>query len=165
VNQAKFGRLLAFLVTGWLVLALDQLAKNLVIANLKPGQSVPLVGDLIKLVLVYNDSAAFSIGFGVTWIFTIVSTLALMTVLWFGSKFETLGWSITGGLALGGIAGNLIDRLTRAPGFMVGNVVDFISIPFNFPIFNIADIAIVAVAIITVLRIMAGTPIGKAAVK
>jgi signal peptidase II len=165
VNNAKRGRLLGFLLTAWLVIALDQLAKTLVIANLKPGQPMPLFGNLVRLILVYNDSAAFSIGFGVTWIFTIVSTIALLVILWFGPKLETFGWAVTGGLALGGVAGNLIDRLTRAPGFAVGNVVDFISIPFNFPIFNMADMAIVAVAVITVLRIMAGTPVGKAPVK
>jgi signal peptidase II len=100
-----------------------------------------------------------------TWIFAIVSTLATLAILWVAPKLETLGWSITGGLALGGVVGNLIDRLTRAPGFGRGQVVDFISIPFNFPIFNIADIAIVAVAVIVVVRIMLGTPVGKAPVK
>lgn len=154
--------MLTFLATGWIVVTLDQLSKYLVIENLKPGQRIPVLGDLVKFVLVYNDSAAFSIGFGITWIFTILSTVAALAILWFAGKLETIGWSVAGGLALGGVVGNLIDRLIREPGFGQGHVVDFISIPFNFPIFNVADMAIVAVAIIVVLRIMAGTPIGKA---
>ncbi|MFM6939507.1 MAG: signal peptidase II [Rhodoluna sp.] len=155
------GLLLTFLATGWIVVTLDQLAKYLVIENLAPGVRVPVLGELVKFVLVYNDSAAFSIGFGVTWIFTILSTLAALAILWFASKLETVGWAFAGGLALGGVVGNLIDRLIRSPGFGQGQVVDFISIPFNFPIFNIADMAIVAVAVIVVVRIMRGTPIGK----
>jgi len=65
------------------------------------------------------------------------------------------------GALLGGILGNLIDRITREPGFPNGHVVDFISIPFNFPIFNLADSAIVVVAVITVIRVMRGERIGK----
>ena len=161
-NTSKRGLLLTFLATGWIVVTLDQLSKYLVIENLKPGQRIPVLGDLVKFVLVYNDSAAFSIGFGITWIFTILSSIAALAIMWFAGKLETIGWSVAGGLALGGVVGNLIDRIIREPGFGQGHVVDFISIPFNFPIFNVADMAIVAVAIIVVLRIMAGTPIGKA---
>lgn len=162
--SSKRGRLLGFLITAWLVISIDQLTKFLAIANLNPGVSKPFIGDIVKLVLVYNDSAAFSIGFGMTWIFAIVSTLAAFAILWMAPKLETIGWSIAGGLALGGVVGNLIDRLTRAPGFGQGQVVDFISIPFNFPIFNVADMAIVAVAVIVVVRIMRGTQVGKAPV-
>jgi signal peptidase II len=164
-NDSKRVRLLGFLTTAWLVVALDQLTKYLAIANLRPGLVKPLVGDLLRLVLVYNDSAAFSIGFGVTWIFTIVSILATLAIIWFAPKLETVGWAVAGGLALGGVVGNLIDRLTRAPGFGQGQVVDFISIPFNFPIFNLADVAIVSVAVIVVIRIMRGTALGKAPAK
>lgn len=164
-NNSKQGRLLGFLVTAWLLIAIDQLAKFLVIENLKPGVPVSVLGDLLKLVLVYNDSAAFSIGFGATWIFTITSSLATLLLLWFAPKLETMSWSITGGLALGGVVGNLIDRIFREPGFGQGHVVDFLSIPFNFPIFNIADMAIVAVAVIVVVRIMQGAPLGKASPK
>jgi signal peptidase II len=164
-NDSKRVRLLGFLTTAWLVVALDQLTKYLAIANLRPGLVKPLIGDLLRLVLVYNDSAAFSIGFGVTWIFTIVSILATLAIIWFAPKLETVGWAVAGGLALGGVVGNLIDRLTRAPGFGQGQVVDFISIPFNFPIFNLADVAIVSVAVIVVIRIMRGTALGKAPAK
>lgn len=163
-KTSKRGRLLGFLVTAWLVIAIDQLTKFIAIENLEPSVVKPVLGDLLKLVLVYNDSAAFSIGFGFTWIFAIISTIAMLAILWFAPRLETLGWSVVGGLALGGVVGNLIDRLTRSPGFGRGQVVDFISIPFNFPIFNVADMAIVAVAVIVVIRIMRGTPVGKAPV-
>jgi signal peptidase II len=161
-KPTKRALLLAFVTTGWVLVTLDQLAKFFVIETLTPGMPVKVLGDLLKFVLVYNDSAAFSIGFGVTWVFTILSTFAALAIIWFAPKLETIGWSVTGGLALGGVVGNLIDRLIRKPGFGQGHVVDYISIPLNFPIFNIADMAIVAVAIIVVIRIMRGNAIGKA---
>ncbi len=160
-KNSKRARLFGFLLTAWFVIAIDQFTKFWAIESLHPGVAKPLVGDLVRLVLVYNDSAAFSIGYGVTWIFAIVSTLATLAILWFAPKLETVGWSVAGGLALGGVVGNLIDRLTRPPGFGQGQVVDFISIPLNFPIFNVADMAIVSVAVIVVLRIMSGTALGK----
>jgi signal peptidase II len=165
VANSKGGRLLGFLITAWFVIVADQLTKFVAIQNLNPGVAKPFIGDVVKLVLVYNDSAAFSLGFGMTWIFAIVSSVATLVLLWFAPKLETLGWAIVGGLALGGVVGNLIDRLTRQPGFGQGHVVDFISIPFNFPIFNVADMAIVAVAVIVVIRIMRGTSVGKAPAK
>ena len=161
-KNPKQVRLFGFLVTAWLVIAIDQLAKFLAIEYLKPGQVVPVLGDLLKLVLVYNDSAAFSLGFGATWIFAITSSIATLVIIWLAPRLETLVWAITGGVALGGVVGNLVDRLFREPGFGVGHVVDFISIPFNFPIFNIADMAIVVVAVIVVTRVMQGAPLGRA---
>jgi signal peptidase II len=161
-KNPKQVRLLGFLVTAWFVIAIDQLAKFLAIEFLKPGQVVPVLGDLLKLVLVYNDSAAFSLGFGATWIFAITSSIATLVIIWLSPRLETMAWSITGGIALGGVVGNLVDRLFREPGFGVGHVVDFISIPFDFPIFNIADTAIVGVAVIVVIRVMQGAPIGRA---
>jgi signal peptidase II len=161
-KNPKQVRLFGFLVTAWLVIAVDQLAKFLAIELLKPGQVVPVLGDLLKLVLVYNDSAAFSLGFGATWIFAITSSIATLVILWLAPRLETMAWAITGGVALGGVVGNLVDRLFREPGFGVGHVVDFISIPFNFPIFNIADMAIVVVAVIVVIRVMQGAPLGRA---
>jgi signal peptidase II len=80
--------------------------------------------------------------------------------LWFGPKFKTKSWLLLGGLALGGVSGNLIDRLFRTPGFPNGHVVDFIQIPFNFPIFNIADIAISSAACLIALKVVKGEKFG-----
>ena len=54
------------------------------------------------------------------------------------------------GLALGGILGNLTDRIFREPGFFTGHVIDWIELP-NWPVFNVADSAIVVAAVIAVL--------------
>lgn len=142
------------------VVFLDQLTKSLVIANLQPGVAYPFLGSVVRLYLTYNNSAAFSMGFGVTWVFTLISTLAALAIIWFGLRVKTTAWGLLAGLALGGVTGNLIDRLTRAPGFPSGQVVDFIAIPFNFPIFNLADSAICVAAALVVISVGRGKKLG-----
>jgi signal peptidase II len=154
-------RQLLLLASALVLIALDQFVKNLLIATLQPGQPVEFIGSLVRLNLAFNDSAAFSIGFGATWIFTIISSLAALALIWFSFKIETLGWAIMAGVMLGGVCGNLIDRLVREPGFAVGHVVDYIQVPFNFPIFNIADIAIFTICSLTVIRILRGDEVGR----
>jgi len=152
------------LVVSWAVILVDQGTKYLAIENLEPYKSVNVLGDVLKFTLVYNDSAAFSIGFGMTWIFTILSSIATIVLLWLSRKIETLGWAVMAGVLLGGVVGNLIDRLTRDPGFAVGHVVDFFQLPFGFAVFNVADIAIVVTASLTVIRVMRGDTIGRKSV-
>lgn len=143
------------------MIALDQFLKNYLILKLEEGAPIDFIGSLVRLNLVYNDSAAFSIGFGATWIFTIISSLAVLVLLWFSSKIETTGWAIMAGVLLGGVSGNLIDRYLREPGFAIGHVVDYIQIPLNFPIFNVADMAIFFICSISVIRVMRGDQIGR----
>lgn len=160
--MTKFNsRQLWFLGCAWLIVGLDQLIKSFLLETLTPGQPVELFGSLVKLNLAFNDSAAFSIGFGATWIFTIISSLAALVLIWYSFKIETVGWSVMAGVLLGGVVGNLIDRLIRDPGFAIGHVIDYIQIPFNFPIFNIADMAIFTMCSLSVIRILRGDSIGR----
>jgi len=140
----------------------DQLIKNLIVENFKTFEVRPFLGDVVKLTYVLNDSAAFSLGFGFTGIFTVISSVAAIALLWFIlGKSKSASWSIMAGVLLGGVLGNLTDRLIRSPGGGLGKVVDYIQIPFNFPIFNLADIAIVSMAILAALRIMLGHSVGR----
>jgi signal peptidase II len=154
-------RLLILLSFAWLVVGIDQFLKNYLIEKLTVGTPIDFIGSLVRLNLVFNDSAAFSIGFGATWIFTLLSSAAVLVLIWFSFKIETIGWAIMAGVLLGGVTGNLIDRLFREPSFANGHVVDYIQIPFNFPIFNIADIAIVSICALSVIRVMRGDQIGR----
>ena len=142
------------------VVLLDQLTKELAIKFLVPFESNPVLGEVLKFNLVFNDRAAFSLGAGATWIFTLTSSLAMLALLYFVPRFRTKGWLILGGTALGGVVGNLIDRIIRQPGFPNGQVVDFIQIPFNFPVFNIADMAISITAFIIAIRVIKGETLG-----
>lgn len=140
---------------------IDQFIKNLIVENFRTFEVKPFLGEIVKLTYVLNDSAAFSIGFGFTGIFTLISSIATLALIWFiVSKSKSTGWSIMAAVLLGGVLGNLIDRFVRSPGGGLGKVVDYIQIPFNFPIFNLADIAIVSMALLAALRIMLGHSVG-----
>ncbi|MBJ7280959.1 MAG: signal peptidase II [Rhodoluna sp.] len=159
-KRTQLGKTLLFLGVAVFVVFFDQLTKILAVENLQPFESVPFIFDFVRLNLVFNDSAAFSLGGSATWVFTLLSSLASLALLWFGPKFRTSGWLILIGMALGGVVGNLIDRLFRNPGFPNGHVVDFIQVPLNFPIFNIADSAITIAASIIAIRIIRGEKLG-----
>lgn len=126
------------------VYLVDQIAKVLVVANLYEGQQVQVLGQLLQFHFVKNSGAAFSIGSGSTWIFSIVGVGVLGFVVWYAPRIRSTAWAILFGLLLGGLLGNLTDRLFREPGFGVGHVVDFLQIPLLPAIFNLADVAIVS---------------------
>lgn len=158
-KSAAFGNWL-YLIVALILISLDQFTKNLAIASLKLGVNYQVIGELLTWRLVYNDSAAFSLGFGYTWILAVISAVAALATIWFARRITSVSWQIMTGIFLGGVVGNLIDRLIREPGFGNGHVVDFIRIPFNFPVFNLADIFIVSMAILTVVRIYRGEHLG-----
>ena len=121
---------------------MDQVTKALAVANLTPGEYVPLLGDAFGLMLVYNPGAAFSFATGSTWIFTIVATVVTVVIIRVARRLGSLGWALALGALLGGNLGNLMDRLFRDPGFARGHVVDFLDYGGLF-VGNVADIAIV----------------------
>ncbi len=142
------------------ILFLDQLSKFLIEDRLTPGESINVIGELLRFTLVYNDSAAFSLGVGATWPLTIVSSIAVLALIWFGPRSKTTIWLIISGFVLGGATGNLVDRLFREPGFANGHVVDFLQIPFNFPIFNLADSFVVVGVSLALIQTFRGDELG-----
>jgi signal peptidase II len=148
-----------FALTALITLALDQLTKNLAETFLVSGP-ISVIGDLLRFRLAYNDAAAFSLGFGATWILALASVTAVVALLIFGPKVKTMSWAFIAGLVLGGAAGNGIDRVFREPAFFNGHVVDFIQIPFNFPIFNLADSFLVIGVSLAMYRTFRGDAIG-----
>lgn len=152
-----------FIVIALVLLTLDQFTKNLAIATLTLGIDYPVLGDVLTWRLVYNDSAAFSLGFGQTWILAVIAAAATLATIWYSRKITSRSWAIMAGIFLAGVVGNLVDRLIREPSFGNGHVVDFIKIPLNFPVFNLADIFIVSMAILTVIRVFRGEDLGGVA--
>lgn len=69
------------------------------------------------------------------------------SIFYYGRKITSTRWAVALGLALGGIFGNLNDRIFRPPGGLQGEVVDWIQLP-NWPIFNVADMSVVSAAIL-----------------
>ena len=148
------------------VILLDQASKWWAEAELGDGQVIPVIGDLIRFVLVYNPGAAFSIGSDFTWVFAVLAAGAVVWITMLTLRVESRGWMVALGLLLGGAVTHLGDRLFRAPGFARGHVVDFIGYG-NLFIGNVADIAIFAgavmLAILTVMGVHLRTPEAGAA--
>lgn len=138
------------------VLLVDQAAKFAVTATMTPGQTVQLVGDQVTIHYVKNAGAAFSIGTGSTWIFTIIALGVLGFVVWWAPRIRSVAWAIVLGLLLGGLLGNLGDRLFRPPSFGQGQVIDFITIPLLPAVFNLADSAITLAAVLFVVLTIRG---------
>lgn len=141
-----------------MVLAADQFTKYLAIQNLPPEKTVPVLGDLLQFYLVRNPGAAFSLGTGVTWVFTLALAVVAVAIVWLGiTRVRSRAWAIVLGLLLGGVLGNLADRLLREPGFAVGHVVDFVSTPWMMPaIYNVADSFIVTMMIAVAILVVSG---------
>lgn len=145
--------LVLLLGLGWTVL--DQVTKVWAEAALTGREPVRVVGELLQLRLVYNPGAAFSLGTGSTWVFTVLATVVVVVILWQARHLGSTGWAVALGFLLGGAAGNLVDRLVRDPGFGVGHVVDFLALP-SWPVFNVADMGITTAAVLIALLALRG---------
>jgi signal peptidase II len=156
LRTAAAGVIIAILAV--LVLAADQFAKNAAIAALPSERVVPIIGDFLQFYLVRNPGAAFSLGEGVTWVFTIALAVVACVIVYLGvRRVRSRLWAVVLGLLLGGVLGNLTDRLIREPGFPVGHVVDFISTPWMMPaIYNVADMFIVTMMISVAVLVLFG---------
>jgi signal peptidase II len=139
------------------VLGADVLTKAIVVAHLRPDQPVHLLGNVFEFWLTRNPGAAFSVGTGETAVFTVIAFGVIVYIARTARKLYSAGWAIALGLLLGGAMGNLGDRIFRAPGLFRGDVVDWIGVvPRYYPIFNLADSAIVCGGILTVILAMRG---------
>jgi signal peptidase II len=139
------------------VLAADIVTKAIVVAHLRPDQPVHLLGNVLEFWLTRNPGAAFSVGTGETAVFTVIAFGVIVYIARTARRLYSAGWAIALGLLLGGAMGNLGDRIFRAPGLFRGYVVDWIGVvPRYYPIFNLADSAIVCGGILTVILAMRG---------
>ncbi|MCZ2812941.1 MULTISPECIES: signal peptidase II [unclassified Modestobacter] len=142
------------------VLALDLATKLVVVATLSDREPLRLLGGALYLTEARNTGAAFSFAEGATVVFSLIALAVVVVIVRSARRMYSTAWAVTLGLVLGGALGNLIDRVFRDPGFLQGGVVDFISVfdPYGqvFPIFNIADSAIVCGGVLGVLLAFRG---------
>jgi signal peptidase II len=141
---------LAAAAVGAAVVALDQLAKELVRSGIEPGEPHDLIVG-IKLVNVRNSGIAFGLLADGGALLVVGTAVALLALVFFFVTHtgRPLVWLPTG-LLLGGAVGNLIDRAAE------GSVTDFIKFP-SFPAFNVADMAI-TVGVIALIYVLEGPP-------
>jgi signal peptidase II len=145
---------LLFVAVALAAYAADLGSKQWALRALADGD-VPLLGDWFTLHLTYNPGAAFSTGTEFTIVFTCLAIVAVGVVLWLSRRLGSLVWAAAFGLLLGGVAGNLTDRLFREPAPLHGHVIDFLMLP-NWPVFNLADVCINLAAGLIILQTFRG---------
>lgn len=135
------------------ITALDQISKALAVHHLAPGVSAPFLGPVASLTLTHNRGSAMGLLPGGTRFLAGVGLLAVLLLIVWGPRCGRRGsaswWGLS--LLLGGAAGNLVDRLR------LGYVVDFIDLHW-WPVFNIADIAVVCGAVLAALALALDRP-------
>ncbi len=143
--------------------ALDLASKQWALANLATGD-IAVLGDWLVLHLTFNPGAAFSTGTEFTVVFSCLAVVAVLVVLWISRRLGSALWAVGLGLLLGGVAGNLTDRVVREPAFMHGHVVDFLMLP-NWPVFNVADMCINVAAGVIIVQSFRGVRLSGARVE
>lgn len=142
------------------VVVLDVISKVVVVAMVQPNEPVRLLGGLVYLSLIRNPGAAFSMATGMTWLLALIAIGVVVFIVRMAPRLRSTPWAVSLGLVLGGAIGNLIDRIFRAPGFLQGHVVDFVSVfgpnAEYFPVFNVADSAITIGGISLVVTALLG---------
>jgi len=137
--------------------AFDQISKALVVGTMTEGDTVRVLGDVLQLHFIRNPGAAFSFATGLTWVFSLIAAGVVVFIAWIARRIRSMSWAVVFGLLLGGVLGNLTDRLFRSPSFGMGHVVDFISTPWMMPaIYNIADSCIVVSMVLFILLTLRG---------
>ncbi len=143
------------IITGLAVIAADQYTKTLVATTLELGKTTDFINGLLDFTYIHNTGGAWGMLSGYTWLLisvTIIIMLVCIALLMkYGFKNKLMFWAIV--LVLSGGLGNMIDRI-----FKGGEVTDFLHFSFwpSFPVFNVADIAIVVGAGLLILYFALG---------
>ncbi len=141
-----------WLLIAIIVIAADQISKFAAVTYLKPVGDIPLIKGIFHLNFTTNKGASWGILEGKRWTFVIITIISLIVMLYmlYKSRYKNsrlFCWSMA--LILGGAVGNFIDRVH------VGEVVDMFYIKLiDFPVFNVADIALTAGAVCLVIYML-----------
>ena len=133
------------------LVAIDQISKHLIVANMDLGDSVTVIPGLLNFTYSQNDGMAFGIGSeSFRWVFIGVTILVCLFLLFLLTKqeFKTRTFCLATAFIVGGGVGNLIDRIAN------GYVVDFLALSFFPPICNFADYCVTAGTILLVVFII-----------
>jgi signal peptidase II len=134
----------------WAVWVLDLATKIWAVNNLSYKSNIKIIGEFFQLTFVRNSGAAFSFAAGATIFLSLFGLIVMSAIFYYSPQITSRGWAVVLGLVLGGILGNLVDRIFREPGLLRGHVIDWMQLP-NWPVFNIADTAIVTAAVISMV--------------
>ena len=142
-------------VVAALFLVADQLTKYIVMTNMELYQKIDFIDGFMNFTYIHNNGGAWGMFGGYTWLLVAVTALIMVglivALIKIGKDSRLFFWS--GCLILSGGIGNMIDRIFRD-----GNVVDFLRVEFiDFPIFNVADCAVVIGAGLLILYFIVDT--------
>ncbi|HEV2361236.1 MAG TPA: signal peptidase II [Acidimicrobiales bacterium] len=148
-------RILVVVIAAVLVLAADQITKQLAVDKLS-NHDVHIVGPF-SFALTYNSGIAFSLGRGLTVPIVVLVVAVVGALLWFVRSVPSLPAALAFGLIIGGACGNLSDRFFRGHH---GQVVDFIASTF-WPTFNVADACVVCGCALLAVTLVFGHEPGR----
>ncbi len=134
---------------------IDQVIKNVLFWLLSFGSSVEVISNFFSLTMIQNTGAAFSILSSNTLFLIVVSLISLCLIYYFFIKGRDLVKveEYLYGILIGGILGNLIDRIVR--GYVI-DYLDFNVFGYNFPVFNLADVCIMVSIALIVIHLVKG---------
>lgn len=147
------------LTIAMVTLVIDQITKSIIGNLIKVGTTKQIIKNFFYITIVHNDGAAWGI-FSNRSIVIIIGTIISFFIIYkfiYGFKKNTRN-NIAFGLVLGGLVGNLCDRLFLG---YVRDFLDFIIFKYDFPVFNIADIAIVIGVILLIIAIIKGEDVNE----
>lgn len=135
----------------WLII--DQLVKLIVRSKVSLLEEISVIPGFFSIFYIENKGAAFSFFSGATIVLIVLSILVLAFLHYYVLTEEKMTkWRVFGlGIVIGGVVGNLIDRI------MYGAVIDYLSFDifgYEFPVFNIADIGITVGFVILAINIL-----------
>jgi signal peptidase II len=144
VARALLQRYAILAITASLILIADIVTKRIVEAQIPLYTSIPVIGPYLSWTHTQNTGAAFSLFQNGGAFFIVIAIVVSAVIVYYAPRLPAGDWlsRVALGLQLGGALGNLLDRLRQ------GYVTDFIhfqipEIGFDWPVFNIADSAIV----------------------
>ena len=146
------GRVAVFVALAAVAIALDQLTKALALARLGNGIRVALPGPLRGLRLVRNPGASLGLGSGSTWVISLIALAACLLIIVLALRTTSMVWTVVLSVAFSGAAGNLIDRVAYATGFLDGAVVDFLD--YGWSVGNVADVYLTLAGVAVVVLII-----------
>ncbi len=125
------------------VVIIDQITKEIALATLADGPIAGPFGSSLRLI--FNRGSAFSLGEGLGPVFGVLAILVTISLYWIVKSVQRRSVVFALGLVGGGAIGNVVDRAFRdgSDSFLGGAVIDFLEIGTWWPVFNLADVAIV----------------------
>ena len=142
------------------VIVVDQVTKAIAVARLEGQPPIEVRGQWLQLTFVRNSGPAFSLAGNYTIVISAVAIVVAVAIVRTARTLTNVWWAVVLGGILGGAVGNLIDRILREPAPFRGHVVDFLQLP-NWPVFNVADMALVGSAILAVILSIKGVEMGQ----